>query len=497
MTLPGRRWGRLPASRSARGGGSGAPRGAPAGLARPGFSLVVALGSGLALVTVGGPPARAQVLFPTTTTTAAPTTTTTAPATTTTRPATTTSTTRPATTTPPPATAPATTAPPPAPEPDEPQVGPDPAPAPPSSQPGPAPGQPPSAAGPVPAGGSVDDPPRLPGDPPSLPTLGPGELAPGLRQAMNAVRRSGPNDTRRLLAALAPLRHLGMTEQEVVAAGFGRFPVGGRATFSHDWLFPRYTPEFHLHKGTDIFAATGTPVRAPADGILKLSQGGAGGLAAYVYEPDGTYYYMAHLSAFVPGQKPGQPVKLGQVVGYVGDSGNALGSSPHVHFELHPAPARAVVSGTGRGRTVTYVTRPVPIGTTLPAVDPKATLDRWLRDAIDAVPRLVAALESRPRVLVATGITRRLADGRPAGFPAPVGPSATQLLWASSVNPAGGAVRLAEAAAVLAATEINWEEASRTRQALEQEHAEAQARAAAILAPLTPSGLLRPVGAGS
>ncbi|MGI8685054.1 MAG: M23 family metallopeptidase [Acidimicrobiales bacterium] len=319
----------------------------------------------------------------------------------------------------------------------------------------------------------------------------PGEVPDGARRAINSVRRSAPNGTARLLAALAPLEQLGMTHDEAISAGFGRFPVAGPAKFSHDWLYPRYTPEFHLHQGTDIFAVTGTPVRSPADGTLKLAQGGSGGLAAYVYQADGTYYYMAHLSAF-SGQKQGQKVKLGEVVGYVGDSGNARGGSPHVHFEIHPAPARAVTSGKGKSRTVTYVARPVPVGTVLPAADPKATLDQWLLDALAAVPQLVAALESRPRALVATGITRRLADGRTGSFPGPVAPPATQLLWASSVNPSGGALRLAEAEAMVAATEFNWAQASRRQQILLQEQADAQARAAAILAPITPPSLLPP-----
>ena len=271
----------------------------------------------------------------------------------------------------------------------------------------------------------------------------PGEVPSDIRRVINSVRRSAPNGTERLLTALAPLEQLGMTREEAISAGFGRFPVAGVARFSHDWLFPRYTPEFHFHQGTDIFAVTGTPVRAPAEGTLKLAQGGSGGLAAYVYQVDGTYYYLAHLSAFA-GQRQGQEVSLGEVVGYVGDSGNAKGGSPHVHFEIHPAPARAVTSGKGKSRTVTYVARPVPVGTVLPAADPKATLDQWLRDALAAVPQLVAALESRPRALVATGITRRLADGRAGPFPGPAGPPAGQLLWASSVNPSGGALRLAD-----------------------------------------------------
>ncbi|MFP5377240.1 MAG: M23 family metallopeptidase [Acidimicrobiia bacterium] len=285
------------------------------------------------------------------------------------------------------------------------------------------------------------------------------------------------------MEALEPLRRLGLSEAEVIAAGFGRFPVGGHATFSHDWLFPRFTPTFHLHEGTDIFAAAGTPVRAPADGVLRLSQGGSGGLAAYVYEPNGTYHYMAHLSAFVPGQKPGQQVRTGEVVGFVGDSGNAEGGSPHVHFEYHPAPTRAVASGTGRNRTVTRVVRPVPVGSVLPPVDPKAMLDQWLAEAEAAAPALVASVQQARQATTAVPA---------AAAPAPAGPPArAALLWASSVSPAAAAVRLAEAAALDAASGFDWAAAADRHRRRLDEQAAALARAEAILGPLTPPGLRR------
>ena len=390
-------------------------------------------------------------------------------------------------------------------------AAPEPAPAPPSApgEPEAVPGQPAgpgdAAAGAASAAGPTGAPTTAPSgskDAPAPPAdaaasaASTGEVPAEAQSLIRSVRRSPANSTRKLLAALAPLQQLGMSEAEAIAAGFGRFPVGGYATFSHDWLFPRFTPSFHLHEGTDLFAVTGTPVRSPADGILKLAQGGSGGLAAYVYQPDGTYYYMAHLDRFVPGQRPGQQVKVGEVVGYVGDSGNAKGGSPHLHFEIHPAPTRAVVSGKGKTRTVTHVSRPVPVGTVLPPMDPKATLDQWLREALEAVPQLIAAVESRPRALAATGTTRRLPDGRAGAFPAPVAPPRSQLLWASSVNPSGGALRLAEAEALLAAREYDWVVAARRQQAQLPEQVHAQARTAFLLAPLTPPAL-RPASTDS
>ena len=438
----------------------GGPRRALAAAAVGAAALAAAMG------TAAPVPAQLPTLPGATTTSTAPTTTTRPPVTTTTTAAAPTDTTTPG------------------PEPSDTTVPP---PADPAPGPEPDPGAPPAGDGPVqPA--PVDPVPSA-DPPPAASAATPGEVPADARRTINSVRRSGANSTRRLLAALEPLEDLGFSEQEVIAAGFGRFPVGGYATFTHDWLFPRFTPTFHLHQGTDIFATTGTPVRSPADGTLRLAQGGSGGLAAYVYQADGTYFYMAHLNAFVEGQRPGQRVRVGEVVGFVGDSGNAKGGSPHVHFEMHPAPTRAVTSGTGRSRTVTYVSRPVPVGSVLPAVDPKATLDQWLVDALAAVPRLIASVETRPRALAATAVTRRPTGGRSAAFPSPVAPPRTQLLWASSVSPSGGAVELAEAEALLAAGEFNWSQAARRQQEMLDAQQAAATRTAAILLPLTPPAL--------
>lgn len=319
--------------------------------------------------------------------------------------------------------------------------------------------------------------------------LAPGAVPEDVQRLINSIRRTPANSTKKLIEALRALRVLGISDAEVVDLGFGRFPVGGPTTFTDDWYFPRYVPIFHLHVGTDLFAACGTPARAPADGTLKLAQGGSGGLAAYVYEPDGTYYYLAHLQRFVATQQSGQQVKVGQTIGYVGDTGNAVGSPCHVHFEIHPAPTRQVVSGKGRDKKVTLVPRPVPVGSKLEPTNPKPYLDAWLEDARQRVPRLVAAVEGRPRALVATGLTRRLADGRAGAFPAPAVPPRSQLLWATSVSPAGGVWRLAQAEALSVATDLDWTTLARKQQ--ERLHQEQRARelTEALLTPLTPPAL--------
>ena len=447
-----------------------------------------------ALATVGllagGLAAGAQIPIPTSSTT---TTTTTRP------PATTTSTTtiplRPSEST--------TTTEPPPPEPQ-----PEPGPAPTGDTPNPAvapnPGggstgaAPPGgtdAQGPGPVGSSpeLDSSPLIAAGTPGV-AAPPAALAPGVvpedaQRIINSIRRSPANSTKKLLDALASLRALGLSDAEVVDVGFGRFPVGGRTTFTDDWYVPRFVPSFHLHEGTDLFAACGTPARSPASGTLKLSQGGSGGLAAYVYEPNGTYYYLAHLQRFVPAQQSGQQVKLGQTIGYVGDTGNAVGGPCHIHFEIHPAPSRQVVTGKGKDRKVTFVQQSVPIGSKLEPVNPKPHLDAWLEEARLQVPALAAAMEGRPRALVATGLTRRLADGRAGAFAAPAVPPRSQLLWATSASPAGGAWRLAQAEAISVATDVDWARLARRQQARLEDEQRARELTQALVAPLTPPSL--------
>jgi murein DD-endopeptidase MepM/ murein hydrolase activator NlpD len=90
------------------------------------------------------------------------------------------------------------------------------------------------------------------------------------------------------------------------------------------------------HEALDILAPRGTKVRAVEDGhIQKLFTSKAGGLTAYQFEPTGTFtYYYAHLDRYEDGLREGQMVKRGDVIGYVGSTGNASPKAPHLHFAI-------------------------------------------------------------------------------------------------------------------------------------------------------------------
>jgi len=96
---------------------------------------------------------------------------------------------------------------------------------------------------------------------------------------------------------------------------------------------PRYSGGYHPHAGNDIIAPTGTAIRAPFAGVARSSYNTLGGDAVYVYGALG-YVYNAHLSSYSANSNG--TVAAGDVIGYVGDSGDALGGVPHDHFEWHP-----------------------------------------------------------------------------------------------------------------------------------------------------------------
>ena len=180
-------------------------------------------------------------------------------------------------------------------------------------------------------------------------------MPPGLHGELPAALATptGPRSTLDVLALLTPR---GATPQ-LVARILSPFPVVGPAHYSDDWGAPRHGPPVHLHEGTDIFAERGTPVIASADGVVSrmTTTGPLGGTSLRLTTANGTYFYYAHLDRFVDGLANGDRVDGGDVIGFVGQTGNAASTPPHLHYEIHPHGGDA--------------TSPIPF------------LDRWLAEA--------------------------------------------------------------------------------------------------------------------
>jgi hypothetical protein len=135
------------------------------------------------------------------------------------------------------------------------------------------------------------------------------------------------------------------------------FPVVGKTSFSDDFGDPR--PQ-GTHQGNDLISARHTPVVAAEAGTVQLwKRSPSAGCMLYLHGRSGTTYLYIHLNndlgasndnqgrcidgvAFAPGLRDGQKVAAGALLGFVGDSGDANGAHPHLHFELHPDGGRAV-----------------------------------------------------------------------------------------------------------------------------------------------------------
>ncbi len=126
------------------------------------------------------------------------------------------------------------------------------------------------------------------------------------------------------------------------------FPVEGPTRFVDSFGDARLsgTNEQHWHEGCDVMSVAGTPLVAVDDGVLTDYGGGdpLGGKSLRLTGAGGYWYYYAHLSAFVPTLHQGDTVTAGEVIGYVGSTGDA--AAPHLHFEIH-APDGQVLDSYG------------------------------------------------------------------------------------------------------------------------------------------------------
>ncbi len=146
--------------------------------------------------------------------------------------------------------------------------------------------------------------------------------------ACSILSVSAPEEPFQIITLDVPLDLPDVSAAELVV------PVKGVSTSKlvDTWRAPRSGGR--THSGIDIVAAKGTQVRATADGaIIKLHESDLGGITIYQADAKGRLiFYYAHLDRYAKNLREGQSVVQGEVIGYVGKSGNA--PMPHLHFEI-------------------------------------------------------------------------------------------------------------------------------------------------------------------
>ncbi len=218
----------------------------------------------------------------------------------------------------------------------------------PSESPGPSPSPSPSPS-PTPSP-SPRPSPTPPPPPPGPPDPGSGAPPPSPPESDPPFSLRGHHSTARLMAILAQLSPDGVPRLDDILSVVGPFPVAGLAWWQDDWHAHRCCPYPHLHQGLDLFAPRGTPVVAAVDGVVSQKVNGViSGLAVEITDAGNTQYFYAHLSGFASDIAVGTAVRMGQVVGYIGNTGNAARTSPHLHLEIQPngipVPPMPIVDG--------------------------------------------------------------------------------------------------------------------------------------------------------
>jgi murein DD-endopeptidase MepM/ murein hydrolase activator NlpD len=205
------------------------------------------------------------------------------------------------------------------------------------------------------------------------------------------------------------------------AAGL-TFPVAGKTSQAiRSWFGDPRDGGRRDHEGIDIFAARGTEVVAVADGVItKVAHTNVGGRVVWQHDPvRGVEYYYAHLSA--QSVQPGQRVRAGEVVGRVGNTGNARTTPPHLHFAVY-RPGRVAIN------PVPFI-YDAPAEVISPVLVDLTRLGNWTATAqpatLHASPAsgaaVVAEVAAGTRVFVLSGVREwhrvQLADGRRGFMP--------------------------------------------------------------------------------
>lgn len=238
---------------------------------------------------------------------------------------------------------------------------------------------------------------------------------------------TSPNNSQALVDLLGQLDRFGIPLQDALLRVVGPFPVAGLAYWNDDWHACRDGCT-RLHEGLDIFALAGTPLVAIADGFVSQKLvGDLSGTSIEITDDQGVQYFYAHLSAWAEPIQVGDRVEVGQVVGYVGNTGNAVSTAPHLHLEVQPGGI------------------PVP---------PKPYVDQWLDIAVAKAQALVARYTGEPIPAGSDFRVTRLFDltGGEDGLEA----GAQRLLALAGIQPSVTSLAMARRLLGQMAWEIDW-----------------------------------------
>ncbi len=184
-----------------------------------------------------------------------------------------------------------------------------------------------TAAGTTTSGGGAIAPPRIHRVVPQMPAPGfvPGAAA-GVKTAGKKPKTKG-----------GPLVLTPPTVTPKLTSGGYVFPVYGPSGYSDTFGAARADVSGGWHHGDDIFAPLGAPILAVANGtVFSVGWNEVGGWRLWLRDQGGNEFYYAHLSAYTSLAVNGRHVKAGQVLGFVGNTGDAQGTPFHLHFEVHP-----------------------------------------------------------------------------------------------------------------------------------------------------------------
>ncbi|MFL5921950.1 MAG: choice-of-anchor P family protein [Gaiellaceae bacterium] len=173
--------------------------------------------------------------------------------------------------------------------------------------------------------------------PPAPKPVVPGPAPKQAKKHKAAKTPSAPEPKKQSGVGSAPLLQPPIGLQPKLTAGGYVFPVYGPSVFGDTYGAFRGDVAGNWHHGDDVFAPLGAPILACADGtVFSVGWNDVGGNRLWLRDEQGNEFYYAHLSAFTPLARNGHNVKAGEVLGFVGNTGDAQGTPTHLHFEVHP-----------------------------------------------------------------------------------------------------------------------------------------------------------------